>query len=193
METLTTLDIFCQNINKYLAVISQINFDFFTVFISLDSKHQTPNISISELMLFFKDSKAPFKIPLVSNEENGKITFKNEGGSLIKNLERIYFICLVDSQMISSKAKEEISFNLEFYDEKGALTCILEHFYELNFERIFEIKFNNYSNPLFAFSNIQLKNLSFYSFSMLAFFLDSIIPFKYSLNHLYFISRSGGP
>ena len=162
MESLSTIDILCQNINKYLAVISNPNFEFSTGTISLDSKHGTSMISISELIIFFKDANS-MKIPLETIEENGKYIFKIKSENRIRNIERIYFFITVDAQKISSSSKEEISINIEFYD--------------LNFERIFEIKFNHYSNPLFSFSNIQLKNLSFYSFLMLAFFLDSIFFF----------------
>lgn len=173
METLSTIDILCQNINKYLAVISNINFEFCSGVISLDSKHGNSLISISEVIIFSKDSNSKLTIPLQTINENGKLSFKIVTENRIQNMERIYFIFNVDAQNISSSSKEEMSINLEFYDEKGAMTCILEQIYDLNFERIFEIKFNHYSNPLFSFSNIQLKNLSFYSFLMLAFFLDS--------------------
>lgn len=173
METLSTIDILCQNINKYLAVISNINFEFCSGVISLDSKHGNSIISITELIIFPKDSNSKLVIPLRTMTENGKLVFKIHSENRIQNMERIYFIFNVDAQKISSSSKEEMSINLEFYDEKGAMTCILEQICDLNFERIFEIKFNHYSNPLFSFSNIQLKNLSFYSFLMLAFFLDS--------------------
>ena len=128
--------------------------------------------SIKEIILFLKNSNNFEKLPLIEVEENQRSFIKFQGDHKYEALEKIYFILKIDSEGITANMKEEMFIKLEFYNGED-LTCYLENSVELNFERIFEIKFNHYSNALFSFSNIQLKNLSFYSFSMLSFFLDS--------------------
>jgi len=124
-------------------------------------------------MIFFTNTQEPLILPLTS--QNPSIFLYNSEKTH-KNLNKIYGVLLIDSSAISSNFHEEINVKFEFSNENNEKTCEISQDFDLNFERIFEIKLNHYSNPLFSFSNLLLKNLSFYAFSLKSLYLDSKFP-----------------
>lgn len=152
-------------------VISKPGFEFSSLNIFLEFGPPGAIFNIKELIIFDKALK--YKIlNLNSTQENGKISCLYEGDVNYTDLLQLFCILTINSDNIITEMKEELIINIEFSHNKN-LTCIVQKSFELNFEKVFEIKFNHYSNPLFSFSNIQLKNLCLYSFHMLSFYLDS--------------------
>ena len=170
-DPLETLDVFCQNKNQYLLAISNPHFEFSALTISLEFGPPGAIFNIKELVIFNKN-KQKTVLKLKNSEENGRLICSYHGEEQYSDLLGLFCVLTIDSENIVADMKEELLVHLEFTYDK-TMTCALQKSVELNFEKLFEIKFNHYSNPLFSFSNIQLKNLCFYSFHMLSFYLDS--------------------
>lgn len=174
-EPLDTLDVFNENCNKYLLEISDPRFAFSSLNITLTAK-KYEFFSINEIVIYFKNSEEPSVYSLISYEENEKKCFKLKDdenlNQNIENISKIFGILTIDPNDSNIYTKEEFEIYFEFFKNEH-LTCILKEIYELNFEKIFELKFNHYSNPVLSFSNIQIKNLCLYSFRMQSFILDN--------------------
>lgn len=81
------------------------------------------------------------------------------------------FLINFKGESLTIEYSDKLSLKFEFYN-KEELTCLLKEKIEIDIIRIFETKYTHYSNPMLSFSNIEIKNLSVFTFLINSFILN---------------------